>query len=160
MKISICAIGRMKAGAERDLVEDYLKRARGLGRTVGISAIECADAPESPLDQQTQRIVREAETFRKLMPQGAFVIALDATGKMFSTEDLSVWLQQRLAGGTSQLAFLIGGPDGHAPETLKNAGLVLSLGAMTWPHRLVRVMLVEQIYRSVTIIANHPYHRS
>ena len=77
-----------------------------------------------------------------------------------TSEAFSRLLQRHLDQGTQDLAFLIGGPDGHSAATRKNAGQLISLGEMTWPHRLVRVMLLEQIYRAVTIMVNHPYHRS
>jgi 23S rRNA (pseudouridine1915-N3)-methyltransferase len=159
MKIRICAIGRMKAGAEKDLADDYLTRARSLGKQVGITSIEVTDAAETLHDRVEVRIGREAETLRGLYAAGSTTVALDANGRSFSTEQFTHYLQARIDGGTRDLAFLIGGPDGHAAETLESAALVLSLGAMTWPHRLVRVMLAEQIYRAVTIMLNHPYHR-
>jgi 23S rRNA (pseudouridine1915-N3)-methyltransferase len=160
MKLRICAIGRMKPGAERDLSEDYLKRARSLGRKLGLSAIDVADAGETVHDQTHVRIARDAETLKTLYAPGTSTIVLDPRGKALSTEQFTSFLKEQLDGGTSHLALLIGGPDGHAPETLKAARLVLSLGPMTWPHRLVRVMLAEQIYRALTIMAGHPYHRS
>jgi 23S rRNA (pseudouridine1915-N3)-methyltransferase len=160
MKLRICAIGRMKPGAERDLAEDYLKRARSLGRQFGLTAIEVADAAETVHDQARIRIARDAETLKTLYPAGAPTIVLDSGGKALSTEQFTTFLKEQIESGSGQLALLIGGPDGHAPDTLKAARLVLSLGPMTWPHRLVRVMLAEQIYRALTILANHPYHRS
>ena len=150
----------MKAGAEKELAEDYLKRARTLGRQIGLTGIDVVDAAETIHDKPHVRIARDAETLNGLYPPGTFTVALDGKGKTLSTEQFTEFLQRHLDGGTPQIAFLIGGPDGHAPETLKSAGLVLSFGPMTWPHRLVRVMLAEQIYRTVTIMVNHPYHRS
>jgi 23S rRNA (pseudouridine1915-N3)-methyltransferase len=160
MKLRICAVGRMKAGAERELAEDYLKRARSLGKQVGITGIEVADAAETVHDQAHVRIARDAETLAGLYPAGTPTVVLDGKGKTLSTEQFTEFLRHRLETGASQLAFLIGGPDGHAAQTLQAAELVLSFGPMTWPHRLVRVMLAEQIYRTVTIMVNHPYHRS
>jgi 23S rRNA (pseudouridine1915-N3)-methyltransferase len=160
MKLRICAIGRMKPGAERDLADDYLKRARSLGRQLGLTAIEVADVAETVHDQAHVRVARDAETLKTLYPPGTPTVVLDATGKALSTGQFTAFLKDQIDRGTGQLALLIGGPDGHAPETLKAARLVLSLGPMTWPHRLVRVMLAEQIYRALTILANHPYHRS
>jgi 23S rRNA (pseudouridine1915-N3)-methyltransferase len=84
---------------------------------------------------------------------------LDERGKALSSAQFADFLKGHAERGTGDLAFLIGGPDGHAQSAREQAQLVLSLGTMTWPHRLVRVMLAEQIYRAVTILVNHPYHR-
>jgi 23S rRNA (pseudouridine1915-N3)-methyltransferase len=84
---------------------------------------------------------------------------LDERGKVLSSAGFADLLKRHLDGGTSDLAFLIGGPDGHAQSIRDSAGLLLSFGAMTWPHRLARVMLAEQIYRAVMILRDHPYHR-
>jgi 23S rRNA (pseudouridine1915-N3)-methyltransferase len=160
MKLRISAIGRMKAGPERDLFEDYVGRARMLGRKSGLSAIQTAEAPESTEADMKTRIAKEADALHALYPAGAFTIVLDATGKLLTSEEFSALLRTHLDRGTSHMAMLIGGPDGHAPRTLAEAGLVVALGRMTWPHRLVRIMLAEQIYRALTIMANHPYHRA
>ncbi len=93
------------------------------------------------------------------VPPRAFTIVLDEGGKPLSSETFARLLRHHIDAGTQDLAVLIGGPDGHAPATRDKAGLLLSFGPMTWPHRLVRVMLCEQIYRAVTIMVNHPYHR-
>ena len=93
-------------------------------------------------------------------PSIAYVIALDERGKNMTSEAFAGELGRLLDNGTREVAFLIGGPDGHAAAVQGRAGLVVSLGKMTWPHRLARVMLAEQIYRSVTILVNHPYHRN
>lgn len=93
------------------------------------------------------------------LPPRCFTVVLDERGRTLASEAFAELLRRHLDDGTGDMAFLIGGPDGHAPDIRENAGLLLSFGAMTWPHRLVRVMLFEQIYRAVTIIAGHPYHR-
>jgi 23S rRNA (pseudouridine1915-N3)-methyltransferase len=90
----------------------------------------------------------------------AFTLVLDERGKSLTSAGFSQLLQRHLDQGTQDLAFLIGGPDGHGAEIRKSAGQLISLSEMTWPHRLVRIMLLEQIYRAVTIMVNHPYHRS
>ena len=93
------------------------------------------------------------------LPPKGFSVVLDERGKALASEAFAELLRRHLDGGTPDMAFLIGGPDGHAPEIRETAGLLMSFGPMTWPHRLVRVMLFEQLYRAVTIIAGHPYHR-
>ena len=104
-------------------------------------------------------MAEEARLIATALPPKAYSIVLDERGKPLASAPFAQLLQRHLDSGTPELAFVIGGPDGHAPETRGRAGLLLSLGAMTWPHRLARVMLFEQIYRAVTIMVNHPYHR-
>ena len=160
MRLSVIAVGRLKAGPEKTLAEDYLARAEGLGRKAGISRIAVTEFAESQAATAPSRIAEESRLIAGALPQKAFSIVLDERGKTLSSEAFSTLLRKHIDGGTQDLAFVIGGPDGHAPQTREHAGLLLSFGAMTWPHRLVRVLLFEQIYRAVTIMVNHPYHRS
>jgi len=159
MRISVLAMGRLKAGPEKTLVEDYLTRLKGAGPQAGVSRIAVADFAESRSQTADRGRIEEARVLWGAVPPKAFTIALDERGKPLSSEAFAQLLRRHIDMGTQDLAFLIGGPDGHAPETRERAGLLLSFGPMTWPHRLVRVMLIEQIYRAVTIMVNHPYHR-
>ncbi len=93
------------------------------------------------------------------IPPASFVVALDPRGKIFSSENLATFVQQRQDDGTRDMAFIIGGADGLSDDILARTQLRLSLGAMIWPHLLARVMLVEQLYRAQQILAGHPYHR-
>ncbi|MGE0239065.1 MAG: 23S rRNA (pseudouridine(1915)-N(3))-methyltransferase RlmH [Parvibaculaceae bacterium] len=160
MKLHILAVGRLKAGAELALFDDYLKRARGLGRSCGITDIGVRDFPESKLPDAKGRMAAEAALLAGATPDPSFRVALDERGKALGSDDFALTLKRHLDHGTGSLAFLIGGPDGHSPELRAEAGLLLSFGPMTWPHRLARVMLAEQIYRAVTILVKHPYHRA
>ena len=159
MKLHILAVGRLKAGPELALFDDYLKRARGLGRSCGVTEIAARDFPESKLPDARGRMTAEAALLSGACPDPSFRIVLDERGKALSSDDFALALKRHLDQGTGAVTFLIGGPDGHAPETRSQAGLLLSFGPMTWPHRLARVMLAEQIYRAVTILVKHPYHR-
>lgn len=159
MKLHILAIGRLKAGPELALFDDYLKRARGLGRPLGVTGVETRDFPESKLPDAKGRMAAEAALLAGATPDPSFRIVLDERGKALASDDFALIFQRHLDHGTPCLAFLIGGPDGHAPAIREKAGLLLSFGPMTWPHRLARVMLAEQIYRAVTILVKHPYHR-
>ena len=159
MRIHILAIGALKGEAEASLIEDYLKRARGLSRQAGISAIELREFRESRAQTAPERIKAEAAIIAKALPRDAVTMALDERGKSITSEDFATRLARFRDQGIGDLALLIGGPDGHTEELRKKAAIVLSFGAMTWPHRLVRVMLAEQIYRAVTILVKHPYHR-
>jgi 23S rRNA (pseudouridine1915-N3)-methyltransferase len=160
MKLHVLAVGRLKAGPEKLLCEDYQKRAEGLGRKVGITRMIGADASESQAPAPAARLAEERRFFLDRLPERAFAVVLDERGTSMASPAFAGLIRRHIDGGTADLAFLIGGPDGHAAETRDAAGLVLSLGAMTWPHRLVRVMLFEQLYRALTILTNHPYHRA
>lgn len=157
--MTILAIGRMKAGAEKELCDDYLARARALGRNCGITTLDVRDFPESALDDAERRREAEAKVLTGALGPRNYRIILDETGRALKTADFAGLLRREIDGGVAELAFLIGGPDGHAASIRASANSLLSLGPMTWPHRLVRIMLAEQIYRAVTIMVNHPYHR-
>jgi 23S rRNA (pseudouridine1915-N3)-methyltransferase len=159
VKVHILSVGRLKAGPELALFDDYLKRARGLSRSLGVTDIEARDFPESKLPDAKSRMAAEAALLTGASPDPSFRIVLDERGKALASGDFALIFQRHLDHGTSSLAFLIGGPDGHGPAIREKAGLLLSFGPMTWPHRLARVMLAEQIYRAVTILVKHPYHR-
>jgi 23S rRNA (pseudouridine1915-N3)-methyltransferase len=153
-------VGRLKAGPEKSLAEDYFTRAEGLGRKAGISRIAVTEFAESQASSAAARMTEEAKLLAGVLPPKAFTIVLDERGKAMASESFADLLQRHLDSGTQDVSFIIGGPDGHAASTREQAGLLLSLGPMTWPHRLVRVMLFEQIYRAVTIMVKHPYHRA
>jgi 23S rRNA (pseudouridine1915-N3)-methyltransferase len=159
MRLQVLAIGRLKAGPEKTLAEEYQTRLEGLGRKAGITRLTITDFSESQAQMTNQRQDEEAKLLITALAPKAFTIVLDERGKSLSSAGFSQLLQRHLDQGTQDLAFLIGGPDGHSAETRKNAGQLVALSEMTWPHRLVRVMLFEQIYRAVTIMVNHPYHR-
>jgi 23S rRNA (pseudouridine1915-N3)-methyltransferase len=135
-------------------------RAEGLGRKAGISRIAIHEFAESQAASPASRMADEARLLASVLPPKGFSIVLDERGKAMASDAFAGLLRRHLEGATSDVAFLIGGPDGHDPATREHAGLLLSFGPMTWPHRLVRVMLYEQIYRAVTILVNHPYHRA
>ena len=153
-------MGRLKPGPEKSLAEDYLTHAEGLGRKAGISRIAVMEFSESQASSPASRMSEEAKLLAGVIPPKAFTIVLDERGKAMASESFASLIQRHLDGGTPDLSFIIGGPDGHAPSIREQAGLLLSFGPMTWPHRLVRVMLFEQIYRAVTIMVGHPYHRA
>lgn len=159
MKLTVIAVGRLKAGPEKDLASDYLKRLEGLGRKAGITRVSVKDFAESQQASPVARMDEETRLIAAAVPAGAVTVVLDERGTPMSSEALAGFLRKHIDGGTGDMAFLVGGPDGHGSALRGKAALLLSFGAMTWPHRLVRVMLFEQIYRAVTIMVNHPYHR-
>ncbi len=160
MRLAIIAAGRLKPGPERSLAEDYLTRAQGLGRSCGVSRITVTEFGESQAATAAARMAEEGRLMMAALPPRGFSVVLDERGKAMSSTAFADVLRRHLEGGTGDMAFLIGGPDGHAPDVRESSGLTLGFGPMTWPHRLVRVMLLEQIYRAITILAGHPYHRA
>lgn len=160
MRLSVIAVGRLKPGPEKLLAGDYLTRAQGMGKKLGIQRIAVTEFAESQASSAEARTAEEARLVAAALPERAFTVVLDERGKTMTSESFSALMKRHLDSGTPDMSFVIGGPDGHAPATRDAAGLLLSFGAMTWPHRLVRVLLFEQIYRAVTLMAGHPYHRA
>lgn len=159
MRLRICAIGRMKSGPESELLDRYLARARATGKSVGIGEIAVREFAESRAPGADQRRADEAGQLLSALPGDAWLVALDEHGKDESSAALAALFEARLADATPEIAFAIGGPDGHGEAIAQRANRVLRFGRATWPHRLVRVMLAEQIYRAATILSGHPYHR-
>ncbi len=160
MRISIHAIGQDKSGPETTLAEDYARRVERLGRNIGIAGVAMNGFAESKRKNPTERKMQEAERLLASLDTRAKSVALSERGRQFTSTGFADWLRGERDNASAEVCFLIGGPDGHDRSLEDRAGMLLSLGDMTWPHRLVRAMLTEQIYRSVTILANHPYHRA
>ncbi|MEM9709303.1 MAG: 23S rRNA (pseudouridine(1915)-N(3))-methyltransferase RlmH [Pseudomonadota bacterium] len=156
MRIRIVAVGRLRAGPERDLVADYAGRAEKLGRNLGIRAVDLDEVE----DRQDRGKEAEAALLRKALPENGVVIALDERGKTMASPDFAALLAEHRDRGTRDLVFLIGGADGLAPGLVAEADHRLSFGPMVWPHKLARAMLAEQLYRAASILAGSPYHRS
>jgi 23S rRNA (pseudouridine1915-N3)-methyltransferase len=159
MKLLIAAIGRLKTGPEKEMAADYENRIVAIGRAVGVTGLNILDWPESRDETAEKRKFAEAELILPLGAEGKTVV-LDERGKALSSMAFADWMQRAIDGGAKQVTFLIGGPDGHGDAVRGKADLVLSFGPATFPHRLIRVMLLEQIYRAITILTKHPYHRS
>jgi 23S rRNA (pseudouridine1915-N3)-methyltransferase len=154
LKFRIVAVGRMKAGPERALYDHYAARVR--------PAIAMTEVEEKRPLSSAELKAREAELLLAALDEAKgkrAVVALDERGKTLTSRDFAQRLQRFEDDGAGEIAFLIGGADGHGDPVLKRADLKLSLGAMTWPHMLVRGMLAEQLYRAQQILAGHPYHR-
>jgi len=151
VKLLIAAIGRAARGPERDLYEHYAARIRW-----PLALRELEEKRKLP---PAQMILRESELLLEAVPAKAMTVALDRRGKVVDSEAFAGQLGRWRDDSVSDVAFLIGGADGHAETLLKRASLVVSFGAMTWPHLLARAMLAEQIYRAQQLLAGHPYHR-
>lgn len=159
MRIGVYAVGRMKSGPERELADRYFDRFAKLGSGFGLDFAGVDELPESRLASADLRKRDEAERLSARMPAGAAILILDERGKNLSSEEFSARLASLRDSGTRDAAMVIGGPDGHDPAIRERAALVISFGAQTWPHQMVRFMLAEQLYRAATILAGHPYHR-
>lgn len=159
MKITIHAVGRMKSGPETDLAGRYLDRFARSGGALGLDFAGVAEIAESRLPTAAERMREEAARLGSLLVEGCALILFDERGKTLSSRQFSDLLARLRDDGQRQAILAIGGPDGHDASLRARASTVLSFGAMTWPHQLVRVMLAEQLYRAATILANHPYHR-
>ncbi len=158
MQMTIAAIGRMKAGPERELAERYIDRVNKAGRRLGLS-LAVREFPESRAGSAVARKEQEATALLAALPPGAMLVALDESGKNLDSRAFAGQLSRWRDDGTADLVFAIGGADGLGPAVLQAAVLRLALGVMTWPHQMVRLMLAEQAYRAVTILTGHPYHR-
>jgi len=151
VKLTSAAIGRAGRGPERDLYEHYAGRIRW--------PLTLRELEEKRKLSAAEMIKREGELLLAAVPDRAMLAALDRRGKVLDSEAFA----RRLGGwrdDRADVAFLIGGADGHGEPLLGQASLVLSFGAMTWPHLLARAVLAEQIYRAQQVLAGHPYHRA
>nr|WP_319385623.1 23S rRNA (pseudouridine(1915)-N(3))-methyltransferase RlmH [uncultured Roseibium sp.] len=160
MRFTLSCVGKMKAGAEKDLLERYLDRARKTGRGLGISDIRVVELAESRAQRPEDRKSEEAQALLGAAPGASRIVALDENGKNLTSADFSDRLESWKDQGISDVVFAIGGADGHGSELIARADLKLALGAMTWPHQIARILLAEQIYRAMTIQSGHPYHRA
>ncbi|MEP2642441.1 23S rRNA (pseudouridine(1915)-N(3))-methyltransferase RlmH [Roseobacter sp.] len=156
MRVHIIAVGRLRAGPEKDLIDDYLTRFDRSGRGLGLGPARIVEVD----DRKGGGMATEAPLIRRALPDGAVLVAMDERGRLESSPDFA----QRLAGwrdaGRGDVAFVIGGADGIDPALRSQADFALSFGKMVWPHMLVRVMLTEQMYRAASILAGAPYHRA
>jgi 23S rRNA (pseudouridine1915-N3)-methyltransferase len=160
MRLSILAVGRLKQGPERDLAAHYLKRAGEAGRGQGLRPIEVVEIRESRDRDAGKRMTEESIALANLVSDGATIVMLDRRGESLGSEQLAAQLRRWQEAGRPSVAFLIGGPDGLADHLCRLSELRLAFGSATWPHQLVRIMLLEQLYRAMTILAGHPYHRA
>jgi 23S rRNA (pseudouridine1915-N3)-methyltransferase len=159
MRIVIAAVGRLKQGPERELAENYRKRAEAVGRAFGLRDIEIVEIRESRAQDTERRRVEESIAIASVIPERAVVILLDEFGTNVDSASLAAKLGEWRVEDRPAACFVIGGADGLASSLRGRANLKLAFGSATWPHQLVRVMLLEQLYRAGTILAGHPYHR-
>ena len=159
MRIVVVAVGRLKQGSERELAERYRKRAADAGRSAGITGVDIIEIKESRAADPSRRMLEESIAIANVLPERAVVVLLDQRGESMSSSSFAGRLSGWRAEKRSSVAFVIGGHDGLAPALREKADIALAFGSATWPHQLLRIMLLEQIYRAVTILMGHPYHR-
>jgi 23S rRNA (pseudouridine1915-N3)-methyltransferase len=158
MRIIVAAVGRLKRGPEQELAERYRERAVKSGRGIGLRSLEIVEIAESRARETQRRMLEESIALANVIPKGAATVLLDPGGETLDSNSFTKRLRGWNDGGRD-VAFVIGGPDGLAPTLSDQADLHLAFGGLTWPHQLVRIMLLEQIYRATTILSGHPYHR-
>jgi len=156
MRVTICAVGRLRQGPERVLIDTYLTRFERTGRALGLGPATVIEVE----DKKGGGMAGEASLLARAQPQGAATIALDERGQSLTSPQFAEKLAHWRDTGQQDLAFVIGGADGLDPDLCEAAQFRLSLGKMVWPHMLVRVMLTEQLYRAASILAGAPYHRA
>jgi len=153
-RVHICAVGRLRAGPEQTLIDDYLTRFDRTGRALGLGPAKIIEVEAKKGGQQV-----EAEMLRKAIPKGAVICGMDERGHVSTSPEFSQRLAKWRDTGCQDVAFVIGGADGIAPDLRGDADHLLSFGKMVWPHMLARVMLCEQLYRAASILGGAPYHR-
>lgn len=156
MRLHVCAVGRLRAGPERDLVDDYYTRLDRTGRALSLGPVSELEVE----DKKNLGMAAEAVLLERAIPAGALIATLDERGRVLSSPEFAELLAGWRDGGRQDVAFVIGGADGIDPSLRTKAGFSLSFGRMVWPHMLVRVMLAEQLYRAATILGGGPYHRA
>lgn len=159
MRLLIAAVGKLKQGPERELCAHYVARAEALGRTLALAPVETIELSEAKAASAGARRTAEAAGLLAKIPKGFTQLCLDPGGKPASSEAFADLLGDIRDGGAPGLAFLLGGADGLGREALDGADFSVSFGPMILPHGLARIVLAEQIYRAMTILAGHPYHR-
>ena len=155
VRLRLIAVGTRPPPWVRQAYEEYVRR---LGPRLKLALVEVEPGSRTASQGPRKAIESEARKILSLVRTDEFVVALDEHGTEWTTKALSDWLAGRMQGARD-VAFLIGGPDGFAPEVLSRADLTLSLSRLTLPHALVRVVLAEQLYRALSILSHHPYHR-
>ncbi len=160
MRLVVAAIGRLKDGPERELVERYRKRADQTGKRIGFRDVEVLEIKESRAQEVGKRMIEESIALANVIPDRAMIVILDQRGENLDSGALATRLGRWRDDGRPATVFVIGGDDGLAPSIRDKAAFRLAFGESTWPHPLVRAMLLEQLYRSMTILSGHPYHRA
>src|ERR1700730_2231985 len=159
MRLVVVAIGRLKQGPERELAERYRGRFDDIGRKLGFRGLEIHEIPESRRRDPATGMTEEAAAISAASPANSVLVTLDERGDNMDSAAFARHLGRWRDESVANTIFVIGGADGLSPDLRRKADLSIAFGSATWPHQLVRVMLLEQVYRAATILAGHPYHR-
>lgn len=160
MRLIVISVGRLKQGPERELADRYYGRFDDIGRRLGFRGLEIIELNESRARDAAARKQEEAADISAHIPDHAVLVVMDERGKNVDSASFATQLGRWRDDSVPACVFVIGGADGLSPELRSKAKLGIAFGAATWPHQIVRVMLLEQIYRAATILAGHPYHRA
>ena len=160
MRLLVVSIGRLKQGPERELAERYRERFDDIGRKLGFRGLEIQEIPESRARDAATRMAEEATAISAAIPAKSVLVALDERGDNIDSSAFARHLARWRDEQVPNTIFMIGGADGLSPDLRRKAKLSIAFGSATWPHQMVRVMLLEQVYRAATILAGHPYHRA
>lgn len=159
MRIGLFAVGRLKAGPEKELASRYIDRFAKAGPAIGLEFSRVSEVNESRASSSDTRKREEAAQLEKALNEGAVLVLLDERGKALDSPAFANLLGRYRDQGKREMLLAIGGADGLDPQLYERADAVINLGSMTWPHQLVRILIAEQLYRAVTILSGHPYHR-
>ena len=159
MRFVVAAVGRLKSGPDRELAERYRDRALKAGRAFGLRGVDIIEVRESRAREADRRVTEETIALAGAIPDDAVKVVLNSRGQNASSDSFALRIRAWREEGRADVCFIIGGADGLAASLLDAADMSLAFGSATWPHQLVRIMLMEQIYRAMTILSGHPYHR-
>lgn len=159
MKLKVISIGQLKNNPILEIQKDYESRILNLSKSVGIKNLEIKELPISKKSSIKERQNEEAKIISQHIKQDNLNVFLDGKGENINSVDISQIISKSSFNG-KDLVFFIGGPDGFDEKIIKVANKIISFGRVTWPHKLIRIMLLEQLYRGITILNNHPYHRN
>jgi len=159
MKLKVISIGQLKNNPILEIQKDYESRILNLSKSVGIKNLEIKELPISKKSSIKERQKEEEKIISQHIKQDNLNVFLDGKGENINSVDISQIISESSFNG-KDLVFFIGGPDGFDEKIIKVANKIISFGRVTWPHKLIRIMLLEQLYRGITILNNHPYHRN
>jgi 23S rRNA (pseudouridine1915-N3)-methyltransferase len=160
VRLVLVCIGKLKAGPERSLFDRYFKRLTEGARGAGLAGVDLREIGESRARRPGERRAEEAAAILAAAPKGGALVLLDERGSSATSEEWAADVARARDQSRAAYVVAIGGPDGLDPSLAALAHRIISFGQMTWPHQLVRVMAGEQLYRAMTILAGHPYHRA
>lgn len=159
VRLIVAVVGRLKEGPERALFERYRERFDALGRRLGLAPVVWSEVGEGRARDAKARREDEGVALSKQLRECDYIIALDERGRLLTSNAFAATLAKVRDDGTKCAGIVVGGPDGLSDNILALARLRISLGPMTLPHTLARILLAEQLYRAATILGGHPYHR-